>query len=492
MNAASIIFPHQLYQHNPCLQKGVPVYLVEHGLYFNQYKFHKQKLVLHRASMQQYAQVLREQGYSVTYIDAHNPLSGLGNLFKHFKEQQVNKIYYVDTVDFLLEKRIARHALAHGLQLHRYSSPNFICTDDYLRDYFAGKKRYYLTDFYVAQRKRIGIMLDAKGNPQGGKWTYDTENRKKMPAGTMVPPLPKLPANAFVKEAIDYVEKNFSHHYGKADNFIYPITHNDTQLWLENFLINRFFNYGIYQDAMVVNESYLFHAVLTPMLNIGLIDTQQVLATAIDIGEKEGVPVNSLEGFVRQVLGWREYIRAVYMLSGVEQRNINYWQHKRSIPASFYTGTTGIQPVDEVIKRLLNTGYNHHIERLMVLGNFMALCGFNPNQVYQWFMEMYIDAYDWVMVPNVYGMSQYADGGLMSTKPYISGSNYILKMSNYTKGPWCEVWDGLYWSFIYRNKTFFSANPRMGIMVKQTEKMGAEKLNNHLRIADNFIEQLYR
>jgi deoxyribodipyrimidine photolyase-related protein len=195
---------------------------------------------------------------------------------------------------------------------------------------------------------------------------------------------------------------------------------------------------------MVAKAPVLYHSVLTPMLNIGLLQPQQIISAALDFAAKNDVPLNSLEGFVRQIMGWREFIRIVYEREGCKQRTTNYWGFTRKIPACFYDGTTGIVPIDNVIKKVLQSGYNHHIERLMVLGNFMLLCEFDPKKVHQWFMEMYVDAYDWVMVPNVYGMTQFADGGLMTTKPYISGSNYLMKMSDYAKGSWQEIWDGLF------------------------------------------------
>jgi deoxyribodipyrimidine photolyase-related protein len=226
------------------------------------------------------------------------------------------------------------------------------------------------------------------------------------------------------------------------------------------------------------------------MLNIGLLSPSQIIDKAIAYARDHDIPVNSLEGFVRQILGWREYIRAVYTAKGTTERKKNYWSHQRKIPPSFWSGTTGIVPVDDAIKRLLSTGYNHHIERLMVLGNFMLLCEFDPDEVYKWFMEMYIDSYDWVMVPNVYGMSQYADGGMMSTKPYISGSNYIMKMSNYAKGEWSEIWDALFWRFIYKHKEMFAKNPRMSMMAVQVNKMDEEKLKQHLNRAEMFLSSL--
>lgn len=209
---------------------------------------------------------------------------------------------------------------------------------------------------------------------------------------------------------------------------------------------------------------------------------------ALDYADR--VPLNSLEGFIRQVIGWREYMRGVYRLTGRQQRCRNFWGHTHPMPRALYQGTTGIDPVDTVIRRVLRHAYCHHIERLMVLGNFMLLCEIHPDAVYRWFMELFIDAYDWVMVPNVYGMSQFADGGLSTTKPYISGSNYILKMSNFRKGAWCAVWDALYWRFIDLHRDFFAMNPRMSVMVKQCDRLGP-RLAEHHRTANAFLEQFH-
>jgi deoxyribodipyrimidine photolyase-related protein len=226
------------------------------------------------------------------------------------------------------------------------------------------------------------------------------------------------------------------------------------------------------------------------MLNIGLLTPQEIVDAAIRVGAKKNIPLNSLEGFIRQIVGWREFIRLVYEREGTKQRTTNYWQFKRKIPKTFWTGDTGIAPIDSTIKKILKTGYAHHIERLMVLGNFMLLCEFDPDEVHKWFMEMFIDAYDWVMVPNVYGMTQFADGGLMTTKPYISGSNYLMKMSDYEKGTWQPIWDGLFWRFMHVHRSFFLQNPRIGMLVKTFDKMSEEKRNAHLHAADNYLQSL--
>jgi deoxyribodipyrimidine photolyase-related protein len=226
------------------------------------------------------------------------------------------------------------------------------------------------------------------------------------------------------------------------------------------------------------------------MLNIGLLDPQYVIDRVLYKAAHSEIPMNSLEGFIRQIIGWREFMRGIYHHPGNEIRNGNFWNFTRPLPQSFYDGSTGIPPIDRVIRQLLNDGYCHHIERLMVLGNFMILCRIKPDEVYRWFMEMFVDSYDWVMVPNVYGMSQFADGGTFTTKPYISGSNYILKMSDEPKGPWCPIWDALFWTFIGDYTPFFLKNPRLSMMARSWAKQTVEKQDSHRKIADDFLVNL--
>ncbi|MDC0468493.1 cryptochrome/photolyase family protein, partial [Bacteroidia bacterium] len=287
-----------------------------------------------------------------------------------------------------------------------------------------------------------------------------------------------------------YVNTNFSNNYGEIDLFYYPITHLKAEEHLKQFIQERFVLFGDYEDAIVKEEHWLWHSVLTPMLNIGLLCPKQIINEVLEAHTTQNFPLNSLEGFIRQILGWREFIRGIYTLEGVKQRTTNHFGYSRKIPESFWTGNTGIEPIDQTIKKLLKTGYSHHIERLMIMGNFMLLCEFDPDEVHKWFMEMYVDAYDWVMVPNVYGMTQYADGGLMTTKPYCSGSNYILKMSDYKKGEWCKIWNALYWRFIHVNSEEFAKNRRMSMMVNLARKMEGPKMNEQLETAEKFLDSL--
>jgi deoxyribodipyrimidine photolyase-related protein len=488
---ATLIFPHQLFEQHPSLEKSRSIYLIEEFLFFKQYRFHQQKLVFHRASMKAYQQFLEKKGYQVTYVEANEKIADIRHLIPYLKQKGFSDIHYAAVTDFLLEKRIRLQTTSLKIHASTDDSPLFLLTAKQVDNYFSGKKRFYQTDFYTQQRKQFNILVDAKLQPAGGKWTFDTENRLKYPPGKK-PPEVKFPKpNDFWTEASAYVKKNFPANYGKINStYIYPTTFSESRAWLKQFLQKRFAEFGEYEDALVTNESILHHSLLTPMLNVGLLTPDEIIHEAVNYARQNKIPLNSCEGFVRQILGWREFIRGVYQTKGTQERNTNFWKFNRKIPASFWNGTTGIPPIDSTIKKVLDTGYCHHIERLMVLGNFMLLCEFDPDDVYQWFMELFIDSYDWVMVPNVYGMSQFADGGLMATKPYISGSNYLMKMSNYPKGEWQPIWDGLFWRFMHVHRDFFLKNPRLGMLVKTFDKMPKEKQQGHLQQAEDFLKNL--
>jgi deoxyribodipyrimidine photolyase-related protein len=486
----ALVFPHQLFYDHTAFSEGRSVVLVEEFLFFKQYQFHKHKLMLHRASMKCYEEVIQHHGYATNYIESHQENAEVQQTVRFLVQQKVSTIHVADVADYMLQRRLSRACKQHGLQLVVHDSPNFLWTKRELERDFAGKKKFLMYDFYVARRKQEKILVDCALQPEGGKWTFDTENRKKMPAGTRVPALPLIvDEDGFVAEAAEYVDRHFPQNYGSTEGFIYPITPQKSQEWLEQFATERLGHYGEYQDAIVKKETFLFHAIITPMLNVGLLNPREVMHKVLEIGGRNGAPLNSVEGFVRQVMGWREYVRAIYEFHGVKQRTTNFWNHKRRIPKSFWEGTTGILPIDTVVKRTDKHAYAHHIERLMILGNFMLLCEFDPDEVYRWFMEFFVDAYDWVMVPNVYGMSQFADGGMMCTKPYISGSNYVLKMSDFEKGPWCEIWDALFWRFIAVHREYFVSNFRLSMMARTWDKMPADKKQHHLDIAEKWLAE---
>jgi deoxyribodipyrimidine photolyase-related protein len=475
MNAI-VLFPHQLFRQSI---PGVDaeIYLVEEPLYFLQYNFHPLKRAYHRATMKVFEAELKESGSHVHYIEANQPQSETRVLVEQLASKGIKYIHLFDVVDDWLEKSIMKSSASSGVEIKWHHSPQFMESKKEVLDYSGGKKRLFHADFYKKQRLKHRVLIDTAGNPLGGQWSFDEDNRKRYPAGAKPPVLPMPESSPFWDEAVEYVRKNFDNPYElPLGDYRYPITRLEAFEWLENFLMHRLKDFGPYEDAIVKGETFLHHSVLTPMLNVGLITPREVVDRTLQFAAEHEVPMNSLEGFIRQVLGWREYIRMVYEWKGRIERTRNYWGFKRKIPLEYWMGTTGIEPVDDTIRKVRETGYCHHIERLMIIGNFMLLNEFDPDEVYRWFMELFIDAYDWVMVPNVYGMSQFADGGLMATKPYISGSNYVMKMSNHTKGPWQETWDILFWRFIDNHRSFFQGNPRLNMMVHTLDKMSDDKL----------------
>ena len=493
----SLVYPHQLFMPHPALDGERVVWLVEDPLFFgNDPKWplamHGQKLVLHRASMAAYAEELEAAGHKVRRVD--NPDGGAEDsaaLLERVLQKAVRTVHVADVADDVLARRLRRFAKKRKVELTIYPSPNFLSPADFLAKHLAGKSKPLMARFYQSQRIRMGIMVEDDGSPAGGRWSFDEENRKKLPKGHAVPDEPRAQEIDHVKEAKAWVQRRFPDHLGAVDNFRWPVTRQDAEEWLEVFLRERFPEFGAYENAISVSHQFLHHGVLTPALNIGLLDPRKVVERALSYAARsKKVPINSLEGFIRQVIGWREFMHGMYVHAGVSMRNGNFWNFRRRMPASFYDGTTGIAPVDRVIRQVLAEGWCHHIERLRVLGNFFLLCRIRPDDVYRWFMEMFVDAYDWVMVPNVYGMSQFSDGGSFATKPYLSGSNYIRKMSDEPAGDWGAVWDGLFWTFIADEAEYFSANPRLSMMVRTWEKLGAAKQEQHRKTAESFLKSL--
>jgi deoxyribodipyrimidine photolyase-related protein len=488
--AINLIFPHQLFSKSPLLENGKEVYLIEEFLFFKQYAFHQQKIAFHRACMKSYQEDLESKGLLVKYIDSEDQLSDIRNFGEEIEEKQISEIFYIDPVDNWLEKRIQK--LGNRTKLTTYENPSFLNSYGELKGFFKpDKSSFFQTTFYKQQRKKRNILLDENQEPEGGNWTYDTENRKKYPKGKTPPSIRFPNNNRHWEDAIAYTKKHFGENPGKLTKEpIYPINSEQAEAWFVQFLEYRFHDFGSYEDSIVKGHSILNHSLLSPLINTGLLVPDYVVEKSLNFANENKIPINSTEGFIRQIIGWREFIRGMYLCKGSFSRTKNFWGFKRKIPKSFYDGSTGIDPLDQTIKKVLESGYCHHIERLMILGNFMLLCEFDPDEVYRWFMELFIDAYDWVMVPNVYGMSQFADGGLFATKPYIAGSNYLRKMSDYQKGDWEAVWDGLFWRFIDQHQDFFKSNPRLSMMNHTWDKMDKEKKKNHLVKAEKFLEEL--
>lgn len=490
MNAVVIVFPHQLFHPHP-YERETHFLLVEEFLFFRQYPFHQQKLAFHRSSMKAYADYLNKLGKKVSYMESGEPGSDVRELGKVLEQRGIQKVFCCALHDHWLELRLKTTLHESNISLELRDSPMFMHSENELREYFADKKRMFQTDFYIHARKKKNILLEKDGSPIGGKWSFDAENRLRYPKGKIPPRMYFPESSSYYEEAKKYIRENFAQHLGELSSHpIYPHDRHGALDALDDFLEHRFAGFGPYEDAIVASASYLHHSVLTPMLNVGLITPHELIQRSLEYASEHAIPLSSLEGFVRQIMGWREFIRAVYLLKGSKERSKNYWGFHRKIPESFWNGTTGIHPIDLTIRKVLRTGYCHHIERLMVLGNFMLLCEFDPDEVYAWFMALFIDSYDWVMVPNVYGMSQFADGGMMSTKPYISGSNYLMKMSDYPKGEWQQIWDALFWRFMHVHRDFFLSNPRLGMLIRTWDKTDPNKRNQTLDIANRYLSAL--
>ncbi|HMP75319.1 MAG TPA: cryptochrome/photolyase family protein [Kiritimatiellia bacterium] len=492
MTDLALIFPHQLFDPHPALASGRPVLLVEDSLFFGDRhapaRFHRQKLLFHRASMSAYAERLRRAGHRVE-LAHYDPAQTARERVAALAARGVRALHLADPVDFLLEKRLRESARQHGVSLHVSPSPMFLTDPAWAAEFFERRGRYRMADFYQAQRRRLNVLLQ-DGAPVGGQWSFDADNRKPLPRGLTPPAFEHVELPRAQARLAREVAHAFPEHPGDTEDFWFPVTHEAARKGLDSFLEHRFARFGDFEDAISAQHPVLFHSVLTPALNSGLLTPAEVLSRALEFAREHPVPLNALEGFIRQLIGWREFIRVLYVREGVRMRRGNFWGHERPLPKSFYTGETGIDPLDAVIRRVNRLAWCHHIERLMVAGNLMVLCGIRPDDAYRWFMELFIDAYDWVMVPNVYGMALFADGGVFATKPYISGSAYIRRMSDFAPGPWCAVWDALFWNFIGAHRDYFIAQPRLSMMARTWDKLGAAKRAEHRRVAERFLDGL--
>lgn len=469
-----LIFPHQLFDAHPLIDGARSVVLIEDSLFFGdpQYpaRFHKQKLLFHRASMRTYLKRLEARDTRVHYHTYDgSPLSGA--LLRQWVSPGEQVEVYLP-LDQALERRVHRATEEAGVSLTVHTdTPYLITSSEALRSFFSKNAPYRMHHFYERQRKRLDILME-DGAPLGGRWSFDSENRKKIPknryASLPADPQPRID-DALAHWAHE-IESQFPDNPGTLGGFSYPTSHEAARSWLTEFSEERLIDFGPYEDAIVAERSLLYHSLLSPLLNVGLLTPQEVVDAILTAAQDREVPLPSLEGFIRQIIGWREFMAGSYLTHATEMRTENVWDHTNPLPAQFYDGTTGIAPVDTVIRRVLATGYCHHIERLMVLGNIMFLLRIHPDEVYRWFMELFIDSYDWVMVPNVYAMSQNACGDLLTTKPYFSGSNYLLKMGDFPKGSWCDEWDALYWTFIEDNQERLAGNARWKLMIAQLKK----------------------
>ena len=450
-------------------------------------KHHKLKLLHVLSSMRLYKDELKSLGLKVHYnsIEDENFYEDyLEKLKKTLSKNKYKKLFFFEIEDKFFEKKLL--TLNKDVEIEVIKSPMFLFGRNEFNEVIKKNKKPMMANFYKYSRKKLNILM-AEGKPLGGKWSFDEENRKKLPKGVEVPKTNLDNNNKYTNKLSLLINKIFENNVGSTENNWLPADRKTALKFLDNFLLTKFSLFGDYEDALSSEHDFLFHSALSPILNLGLITPAELLSRVKKYQNK--IKINSYEGFIRQVIGWREFIRGVYQKHESDFTNNNYFHNNRKMKQSWYEGKTGIFPLDDAITKARKFGWNHHIERLMVIANIMNIARINPKEVYKWFMEFYVDSYDWVMVPNVFGMGLYSDGGVFATKPYICASSYILKMSDYKKGEWTDIVDGLYWKFIDENREKLKVNPRIGIMTKMIDTMDKNRKNKIYLAANKFLEE---
>lgn len=465
------------------------IFMAEDYELCSRFKCHKLKLVFFIAAMRSYCSEIRSAGYIVDYIEFsdsknednythQNNSSYEEKLTYWIQKNNVSEVCHFEIADSFFSTRISNLFKKLAVSQIVLPSPMFLDTTDSITDWMAKQKRPFLKSYYEKARIKSQILMlkiAGKLEPVGGQFSFDEANRLAIPRGLIPPPLPTIQSSELLERVKNLVENLFSSHPGSTAQVWIPVTRIEARQWLSDFFLNRFAQFGPYEDALSNVTPFLYHTAFSPLLNSGLLSPQEVLEAIFQHTKEQEIPLNSLEGLVRQIIGWREFIRGIYLVFEHKQNTKNYFNHHRKLAPCWWTASTGLLHLDRAIQKSIDFGYCHHIERLMVIGNVMLLCEINPIQAHAWFMQMFVDSADWVMGPNVFGMALFSDGGIFATKPYICGSNYWLKMSGDKKEPWCDDLDSLYWSFVNKHRDLLLKNPRMSMMVKVFDKIKPER-----------------
>jgi deoxyribodipyrimidine photolyase-related protein len=474
---AALLLGNQLLKHHPALSdKSVDmIIMIEAQDLCQKLPYHSHKLVLILSAMRHFKVQFDKSDKKVIYASLKQTPNFSQSLKNIITENHINVLSWMKSSDTTPNQTLIKLTSELKIDHEIYPNEMFLTPESELRDWFDRQKSPLMENFYHWQRQRTGILME-DNKPVGGRWNYDADNRQALPKNGLKIPSVSFPVNDVItKQAINDVQLYFPTHPGKASNFWLPVSHYDADRWLRSFIAERFSRFGPYEDAMKTGESFLFHSVLSPLINCGLLSVQQVLDAALIAYESRHIDIESVEGFIRQLIGWREYMYGLY-LSEPTMISENYFGFSKQLEDWWYN-VDGLSqdlplPLLSALRTAHTYGYNHHIERLMVLGNWFLLNEYDPKSVYRWFSSMYVDAYEWVMVPNVIGMSQYADGGRTATKPYISGGNYLQKMGHWWPNN-IEARDSeftlLYWQFLQNNYDKLQSNFRMSLALKQAK-----------------------
>ena len=465
-------------------------------------KHHKKKIAFIFSAMRHFGAELKNNGYTVEYSridDRDNTGNFFGEVKRCLKKYNFDKIVVTEASEYRCLKEIKSWSKQLNCEVEILEDDRFLSSKNNFIDWAQGRKELRLENFYREMRRKHSILMNDK-QPIGEKWNFDNDNRKPLASGIAIPQTYKEKPDQITQEVIKLTAKLFDNHFGNLNDFHYAVTRDQALKALGQFIKERLSSFGDYQDAMLMDEPWLYHSHIGLYLNCGLLLPLECIQAAQKAYHDEIAPLNCVEGFIRQILGWREFVRGIYWLKMPEYETLNFFNAKRKLPSFFWTGNTKMNCLKQSISETKENAYAHHIQRLMVIGNFSLLSGLNPTEVNEWFLIVYADAYQWVELPNVTGMALFADGGILGSKPYASGGNYINKMSNYCKS--CEYkvsqkngetacpYNYLYWNFMIENKQKLSKNARLSIMYGTLNRMSEDKIKSITNDSRKFLNAL--
>ncbi|MEQ8405406.1 MAG: cryptochrome/photolyase family protein [Oceanicaulis sp.] len=484
------------------LEPGDTVVMAEVDAEATYVKHHKKKIAYLFSAMRHFAAELEERQIKVAYTkidDRDNAGSLEKELKRRLEETSYDKLVVVEPGEYRLKKTMEGWAHRLGVKTEIRRDDRFITTLDQFNAWADGRKRLTMEYFYRELRRETGILMDGD-EPEGGKWNFDHDNREKLPSDVAIPERLRIKPDETTQEVLDTVAEKFDDHFGDLDEFWFAVTARDAETHLDWFIEHALCDFGDYQDAMKEGEAFLFHSVLSMYMNAGLLDPLKVCRT-VEKAYKDGkAPINAAEGFIRQILGWREYVRGIYWRFMPDYLKRNALEAKRKLPEFYWTGETKMACLRDAVLTTKKHAYAHHIQRLMLTGNFALIAGIDPAEVNEWYLIVYADAYEWVEAPNTHGMALFADGGLMATKPYASSGSYINKMSDHCKGcsysvskkngPKACPFNYLYWNFLMENEDRLRGNHRLAMIYKTLERMGDEKKTAVREDSQRFFKEL--
>lgn len=465
-------------------------------------KHHQKKIAFLFSAMRHFAKSLNHQGYKIDYTklnDADNAGSFKGEVKRMLDKYALDHIVVTRPGEYRVLEEIRSLEDELGISVEIREDDRFLCTPDEFATWAKSRKQLRMEYFYREMRKKYQVLMDGN-DPIGGQWNYDAENRKPPEAGLAIPPPYVCKVDDITQDAISLVSQKFKDHFGDVEPFYFAVTRTDALQALDQFIHQRLPYFGDYQDAMIQGEPWMYHSHISFYLNCGLLLPLECVQAAEKAYQQGHAPLNAVEGFVRQIIGWREYVRGIYWLKMPDYSRQNFFQADRKLPDFYWTADTKMNCLRQCVLETKQHAYAHHIQRLMILGNFALLAGIDPKAVNEWFLIVYADAYEWVELPNVSGMILFADGGYLASKPYAAGGSYINKMSDYCKncsykvteknGPDACPFNYLYWDFLDRNREKLSGNHRIGMMYKTFERMGEEKQKAIRDASKKFLDDI--